>query len=84
MIARIEAQPLLVLNTVINYVADLATVCAMFIAGFARSEEDGAIQLYANIYILIYRINYYNQRGFSLSFHYISNKFIQMFLLLLC
>jgi hypothetical protein len=49
MIARIRGLPLIM---VLNYLATLMAVTAIFVAGFARSYEDGYVQLYA-ILILI-------------------------------
>jgi len=68
MIARIEAQTLLVLDTVINYIGNLMTVSAMFIAGFARTFLDGAVQLFAVVMIisLFYIFIRSDQRGSGL------------------
>jgi hypothetical protein len=52
MMARVGIQPMLVVVTVVNYIANLMTVVAMFVAGFARSDEDGYVQLYAIVMIL--------------------------------
>ncbi len=52
MVARVQAQSLIVVINVANYISNLATVAAMFIAGFARSTLDGGIQLFACVMII--------------------------------
>ena len=51
LIARIEGDTLYIIVFVVNYVAIFTTLAAMMIAGFARSTQDGAIQLYIGLIV---------------------------------
>jgi hypothetical protein len=51
-LARVKAFSLLIIVTIVNYVANLATMIAMLVAGFARSVTDGAIQLYSVVLVV--------------------------------
>ena len=55
-VARVQAQALMVFVNILNYVANAATLVAMLIAGFDRSSTDGAVQTYAGLLavVLIY------------------------------
>lgn len=53
MVVRVEAHTLYVTTFVMNYIANCATVSAMYVAGFDRSFEDGAIQLYGLVFVII-------------------------------
>ena len=51
MIARVESQYLFVVTTFVNYLSQLLTMVAMFVAGFDRAGIDGYVQLYAIIVV---------------------------------
>lgn len=51
MIARVESQHLFVLTTFVNYLSQVLTMAAMFIAGFDRAYLDGYVQLYAIVVV---------------------------------
>ena len=51
MIARVESQYLFVVTTFVNYLSQLLTMAAMFVAGFDRAYIDGYVQLYAIVVV---------------------------------
>ena len=51
MIARVETQYLFVTTTFVNYLSQLLTMAAMFVAGFDRAYIDGYVQLYAIVVV---------------------------------
>jgi hypothetical protein len=53
MVARVQAQSLLVFVNIINYVANVATLVAMLIAGFNRSSVDGGVQMYIGALVIL-------------------------------
>ena len=52
MIARVESSHLFVITTFVNYLSQLLTMAAMFVAGFDRANIDGFVQLYAIAVVL--------------------------------
>ena len=53
MIARVESQYLFVVTTFVNYLSQLLTMVAMFVAGFDRAGVDGYVQLYAVVLVFV-------------------------------
>lgn len=46
-VMRVKSNIHMTLAVILNYVADIASIIAMFVAGFSRSKLDGLVQLYA-------------------------------------
>jgi hypothetical protein len=62
---RIESNARFMVTTILNYVAIVATVAGMLVAGFDRSPVDGALQLYSLplLALLLFHFLSSNTRG---------------------
>lgn len=53
LLARIECQPLLVLSTIINYIAIIATIVGILIVAFGRTSLDFYVQSYMCFIVIL-------------------------------
>lgn len=67
-VARYRVFLLLILVSVVNYIASVATLAAMLVAGFARHFIDGVVQLYVIlvVFYLVKLFAYTNSLGVNL------------------